>query len=283
MSGTVLVTGATGSVGREVVRALRRRGISVRAGVRDVARAREQLGAVHDVVRLDLADSSTWVAAADGCAGVFLIRPPGAGARLTTFVDAARGVDADHFVYLSALGARRTGTHRRIEEHLEGTSAPFAILRPAFLAQDLQGAYRRDIVEDGRLYVPAGDGRVAFVDAADVAEAAADVFARPELHERAAHTLTGPEALGFADVAALLTDALGRPIRYEAASGPGYLAHLRRRGMPWGAAIAHVFRQTAVQGGRHAVVDPTLATLLGRPGRTVADYVRDNADAWRTK
>ena len=90
-------------------------------------------------------------------------------------------------------------------------------------------AYRLDIVKDYRLYVPTEDGRVAFIDVADLGAVAAAIFANTEMHRSEGYTLTGPAALTFAEVAELLTSALGQPVRYQPASTIGYLQHPRRR------------------------------------------------------
>ena len=232
---TVLVTGATGNVGREVVRALRARGISVRAADRQPTRC----AAIFEAdgvtsVRLDLRDSSTFAAAVEGCSALFLLRPPAISdvkATLNPFVDVARERGVRHVVFLSVAGAGKNTLvpHHAVEVHLAARSDDWTVLRPGFFAQNLGDAYRRDIVEDDRLFVPAGRGRVAFVDVRDVAEVAAAALCDPASHAAKAYTLTGPAAVSFKDAAAILTEALGRTIRYDRASIASYALHLHRR------------------------------------------------------
>ena len=252
---TVLVTGATGNVGREVVGAARARGLTVRAADRDESRARELLGNEVDVVRLDYRDRSTF-ACADGADALFLMRPPAiadVADTLLPFVDEAR---------------------RR------GVSTGWTILRPGFFAQNFGDAYRRDIVADDRVYVPAGRGRVTFVDVRDLAEVAAAAFAFPTAHDLHAYTLTGAEAVGFTSAAARLTDVLGRPIRYEAASIVGYVLHLRGRGMPWAQVGVQTVLHAGLRFGQAERVDPTLERLLGHRPRSLEDYFRDHRNRW---
>lgn len=225
--GPVLVTGATGNSGREVVRALERRGIPYRAAVRDSE-------GVSSGVCFDFEDPGTWTSAAEGCTGLFLLRPPpisDVAKTLNPFVDAARSAGIEHVTFLSVAGAESNSLvpHHDVETHLKSGSGSWTILRPGFFAQNLQHAYLRDIRDDDRLYVPAGRGSVAFVDLRDVAEVAALSFEQPDAHHRLGYTLTGPAAFTFDEVAALLTEALDRKIDYEPASIPGYLSHLRRR------------------------------------------------------
>jgi uncharacterized protein YbjT (DUF2867 family) len=234
-------------------------------------------------VVLDFLDPATWPAALEGIEGVFLLRPPAisdVGPTLSAFVDTATAVQ--HVVFLSVAGAEKNAVipHAKVEAHLRAGSVPWTFLRPGFFAQNLCGAYRLDIREDDRIYVPAGDAAVSWVDTRDLGEAAALAFADPEARG-AAWTLTGAQTQTFAEVAALLTQHLGRRIRYVPASIPGYLAHLRRRGQPWGAAAVYTVLHTAVRMGAEARIDPTLARRLGRPPRTVEHTIVDHLELWR--
>ena len=281
----VLVTGATGNVGREVMRALRARNIEAWAADRHPDRVRALLGEEVKAVTLDYGDRSTF-ACTEGAGALFLLRPPAIAdvdATLLPFIDEARRRGVQHVVFLSVAGAEKNKLvpHHAVERHLmKGTG--WTILRPGFFAQNFGDAYRRDIVDDSRVYVPAGRGRVAFVDVRDLAEVASLVFALPTAHEREAYTLTGPEAVDFNTAAALLTEALGRAIRYEAASIVGYLLHLRARGMPWAQVGVQTVLHAGLRLGQAERVDPTLERLLGRRPRSLRDYIQDNHAVWAT-
>ena len=279
----ILVTGATGNVGREVVRALRAKNMVVRAADRDPARARALFGDDVDTVRFDYRDPATF-AAADGARALFLLRPPAIAdvkQTLLPFIDDARRRGVRQVVFLSVAGAGKNKLvpHHAVERHLAKASG-WTVLRPGFFAQNFGDAYRRDIVEDGRIYVPAGRGRVAFVDVRDLAELSAAIFASPAAHEETAYTLTGPEAIDFATAASQLSAALGRAIRYEPASVLGYVRHLHRRGMPWAQVGVQMVLHAGLRFGQAERVDPTLERLLGRRPRTVRDYVRDHRSTW---
>jgi uncharacterized protein YbjT (DUF2867 family) len=279
----VLVSGASGNVGREVVRACLARGLRVRAADRDQDRARQ----VRDVERttLDYRNPATFSAAAEGADALFLLRPPAiANVRdtLLPFVDEARRRGVRQVVFLSVAGAAKNKLvpHHAVEQHLLLRSAGWTILRPGFFAQNFGDAYRRDIVEDSRVYVPARGGRVAFVDVRDLAEVAASAFASPAEHDGRAYTLTGPEAIDFETAASLLTDALGREIRYEPAGILGYLLHLRRRKMPWAQIGVQTVLHAGLRFGQAEHVDPTLERLLGRRPRTLREYIGDHRSLW---
>jgi len=287
MTSPILVTGASGNAGREVIRALREREMPLRAAVHSVERARKSLGKDIDIVPFDFTDRSTWERATQGCAGVFLLRPPAISRvekTLNPFIDAARRHGAEHVVFLSVAGAgdNKLVPHHGVEVHLQSSLARFTILRPGFFSQNLQDAYRRDIREDDRIYVPAGKGRAAFVDLYDVADVAAEALLDPDAHAMKAYTLTGPKPVSFAEAAQTLSDILGRKIRYDAASIPGYLHHLRRRrGLRWGHALVQTILHVGLRFGQAERVDPTLEGILGRPGRTLETYVLKNIEIWK--
>lgn len=283
----VLVTGATGNTGREVVAALLRDGVTVRAAMRSPESSRLSQGI--ETTTLDFHDPGTFASAAQGCSSVFLLRPPPISdvqATLNRFIDAAREVGVDHVVFLSVMGATgsRVVPHAKVEEHLVARSSAtsrYTILQPGFFAQNLQDAYRRDIVEDGRLYVPVADARAAFIDLRDVAEVASLVFRHPDEHHEKTHALTGPEPVSFDAVAKMLSAALDRTIRYEPASVIGYLRHLRARQCPWAQSAVQLLIHLSVRYGHAATVKPDLHELLGHPGRTVQEYIRDHTRVWR--
>jgi uncharacterized protein YbjT (DUF2867 family) len=276
----VLVTGASGNVGREVVRALAARGAFTRAATRDGA------GAEHasEAVAFDFTDPGTYRAAAAGCDAMFLLRPPPlANVRetLIPFIDVARLEGVRHIAFLSVTGAgsNRFIPHHAVERRLLAASGDCTLLRPGFFAQNLGDAYRRDIVLDSRLYVPAGNARVRWVDVRDVAVVAAAVLCEPEAHRRKAYELSGLEALSFGEVARILQEALHRPVRYERASIPGYALHLRRRRQPWSQVAVQTFLHVAMRFGPKPT-DDTLGALLGRAPRTLREYVLDHTAVW---
>lgn len=263
---------------------LQARGIPARAAV---LADHDDLPDAHETVELDLLDPTTFSSAVAGTRALFLMRPPPiarVGPTVNALVDAAITAGVGHVVFVSVAGAdtNRIVPHHRVETHLQASAIDHTILRPGFFAQNLGDAYRADIRDNDRLYLPAGDGRVAFIDVRDLGEAAAGIFAEPGPHVGAAYHLTGPVAVTLDQVAEDLTTALGRTIRYEAAPVPGYLAHLRRRGMP----IAQVAVQTVLHVGlRRGDAEPVtfdLVDLLGREPRTINDYVNDHTEYWST-
>lgn len=283
--GAILVTGATGNVGQEVVRALLKSGARVLAGDYRPERVRALFGESVTAVRLDFYQRDTWPAALEGATHMFLMRPPAIAdvdKSLNPFVDAARDRGVDHVVFLSVAGAGKNKLvpHRKVEDHLRARSDHHTNLRPGFFAQNLQSSYRDDIVRDDRIYLPAGLAPVNWIDARDIAAVAALVLREPEKHRGQSYTLAGPGPVPWSVVTDALTAALGRPIRYQPASVLGYVRHLSRRGLPRGAIFVQTVLHFLLRFGQGATVDPTLERLLGRPGRGVSEYIADHAQLW---
>lgn len=279
----MLVMGATGNVGGATLRALRERGIPVRSAVARVMGAASEPGV--EPVELDVFRPETFGRAVDGIGGLFLLRPPPVskvGPTLNALTEAAVAAGVDHIVFSSVAGAdtNRVVPHHRVETHLRDHAPSWTVLRPGFFAQNLADAYRQDIVDDDRIHLPAGDGRVAFIDTRDIGAVAAAVFADPLPHGGRGYTLTGPRAVTFDDVASMLTTTLGRTVVYEPASILGYARHLRRRRLPLAQIAVQTVLHTGLRRGDAETVDPTLERLLGRKGRTIEDYVREHAATW---
>ena len=280
---SVFVTGSTGTVGCEVVRALSARQFRVRIGDRNPSRSRALFGDDVEAVHFDYGDRSTFAGVA-GSDALFLLRPPAIANVKTTllpFIDEAYRLGVKHVVFLSVAGAEtnRLVPHHAVEQHLFRRRG-WTVLRPGFFAQNLGDAYLRDLVDEDRLYVPAGRGRVSFVDVRDIAEVTAIAFQSLDAHDGRAYTLTGHEAISFGEVASTLTQLLGRPIRYQPASIVGYVRHLRARDMTWAQAGVQTVLHVGLRFGQAERVDPTLERLLHRPSRTVRSYIEDHRMLW---
>jgi uncharacterized protein YbjT (DUF2867 family) len=279
----IFVTGASGNVGREVVRELKKLKIEFRVGVR--ASDQNTRAVNTNSVIFDFLDHNTFSTAVEGCKAVFLLRPPAISntkATLNVFIDVARRSGVKHIVFISVAGAARNRLvpHHAVEQHLIAGPVDWTILRPGFFTQNLGDAYREDICHDNRIFLPAGSARVAFIDARDIAAVAVTALCNPAEHSGKAYKLTGPQALSFAEVAAILSDHLSRAITYRPASILGYMWHLLARRMPITQILVQTILHVGLRFGQAEDVDDTLLYLLKRKPCSVREYVRDHRTLW---
>lgn len=278
----VLVVGTTGRVGRHVAFGLQGAGVSTVAGVTTLRRRRvDELGGVRRV-HLDLGRPWTWPAALDGVDRVFLIRPPHITdmAELAPFLHALAERHVRHVVFLSVRGVNPLMPHWRVERELRRLELPTSLLRATDFMQNLEGPYLPELRDLSRILVPAGRGRTAFVDTRDVAALGVQLLQGAPPKREAVLTCTGPQALTGGDVASILSDVLGREVRYQPTRLLAYRRQLRRAGEP--AALLNV--QTAIhlaaRAGLAAGISPDMPMMLGRPATTFRQYAMDAQDAW---
>ncbi|WP_129113330.1 NmrA family NAD(P)-binding protein [Halegenticoccus tardaugens] len=297
----ILVTGATGTVGSEVLASLADDGDGrrasddverVRAGVRNVgaddlgdgyAPADSSRPAV-DAVEFDFERPETWGFAFEGVRAMFLVRPPSVPReRVVAAAEAAVRSGVEHVVYLSVLGAERNPLlpHRRIEKRLESADARCTFLRASYFMQNVTGIHAPEIRDCDEVFVPAGDGRISFVDARDVGAVAAAALAGdgPGRGSRA-YDLTGPAALDFSTVAAVLSDSLGRRIVYADPGPVEFVRRMRARDVPLGFAVAMLGIYAPARFGRAGRVTDDVERALGRPPTSLRAFVDDSRDAW---
>jgi len=219
----ILITGAAGKTGRAVIQALLARGQAVRALVHKPEQVRpvKELG-VQEVVAGDLCDPAAVGQAARGSRAIYHICPnmhPDEATIGQAVIAAARSAEVQHLVYHSVLHPQvEAMPHHwlkmRVEEQLFESGLSYTILQPAAYMQNVLAQWN-SIIQDGIYPVPYGvETRLGMVDLDDVAEAAATVLTEAG-HTGATYELAGAEALSQIEVAAVLADCLGRPVRVE--------------------------------------------------------------------
>lgn len=280
----IIVTGATGTIGRQLVRQLHDQGKSIRAVVRDMAKGRE-LGC--DLVLGDFNRPDSLAAAFKSAEALFLnsSASPELAAQQAGAIAAARLAGIRRIVKVSALGAQPGSRmalgrwHAEAERALRDSGLAWTILQPTSFMQNLLGS-AASIRSEGVFHGAFGDGRVPFIDAADVAAVAAEALS-VESHESKTYVLTGGEALTQAEVAAKIAAAVGKPVRYADLSVPDAVAGLIASGMPeW---LAHdlgaLMAFFAAGGG--AAVSPAVEQVTGRRPRSLDEFLSEHAGAFR--
>jgi uncharacterized protein YbjT (DUF2867 family) len=290
----ILITGSTGTIGRELLARMARAGVPVRAMTRNpegaVAAARAQGLDADPAIEWasgDLAAPATLARALDGVERAFLLSTaePRQAELQGNFIAAARAAGVRHVVKVSALGAGADALfpsgrlHAETERQLEASGLAFTHLRPHFFMQNLlKGA--ASIRAEDKLFAPMADARISLMDARDVAAVAAAVLLEGSRHEGQSYELTGPEALSFADLAAHLSEATGRPITYVAVSPEAAQKVLQQRSMPPWLIDTILGLYASFRTGRFAEVSPAVPTLTGGAARSFLDFVREHVDGF---
>lgn len=283
----ILVTGGTGTTGGEVVRLLREQGEPFTVMVRSAAKAETLQAAGVEVVLADLADPASLAPAMKGAESLFLLSGSVANqAELQlNAVEAAETAGVGFIVKVSALGADPESpltlgrAHADVEEGLAASGIPHAILRPGSFMQNFLGS-AETIRSQDRFYGSSGEGKVAMIDARDIASVAVAILTG-EGHTGQVYTLTGPEALSNAVAAAVLSEVLGREISYVDVPGDTLKAGLIEAGLDEWLADDLVTLNGMVAQGAGAQVTDDVERVTGRPARPFAQFAADYADAFR--
>jgi uncharacterized protein YbjT (DUF2867 family) len=279
----ILVTGATGKVGSEAVRLLRQRDLPVRAMVRDPAQAESLAADGAELARADLDAPATIDAALADVDTVILVSPGVPGQELNVVASAVRqGVK--HVIKVTSNASADSPIARRraqaeIEAGLAASGLARTLLRAnAFMQNTL--ALAPAIKRTGGFGSSAGAGRVGMVDARDVAAVAAEVATAPQAHAGRTYWLTGPALISYADVAAVLSEVLGRPVQYRPVSFEEDRAAMTQAGLPGPVAEMNAQAFSLIAEGDAAWFSQDIPTLLGRPARSFAQFAADFAPAF---
>jgi uncharacterized protein YbjT (DUF2867 family) len=275
----ILVTAATGQVGCEVVRRLAGAG-PVRAMVRDPAAVCDLAGA--EIVVASFENAPAMAAAMAGAEAVFLAGrdSPDYVTGQDRAIDAAARAGVRHVVKLSALGARPDSPvvlmrdHHAVEERLRASGMAWTFLRPHLYMQNLL-RFAGPVAADGRLAAPMGDGGYPFVDARDVAAAAAAVLRAPAVHAGRGYALTGPRAVGYAEIARRMGEIVGRDVRYEVFAPARFRADLEAAGIPaWRAADLAAIASAYTEAENRPA--DGVGELTGRPPTPLERFLTDH-------
>jgi uncharacterized protein YbjT (DUF2867 family) len=275
----ILVIGGGSKIGSALIQALQARGEEVRA----LVRGREFGKAVVDGVETvtgDLADPQSLRAAMAGVDGALLLSSPHRDAVRwhCNANDAACAAGMDLLVRSSILGADPdsaavfVASHGHCDRYLERSGLPYVILRPNLFLQNVPESTIPAVTGDGNFCLNADEARITMIDTRDVAAIASVALTEPG-HAGAHYDLTGPEALSYHDVAAKLSAALGREIRYVDVSDKAVRSALLELGLDQWFADALVglyedYRRSGANGYAAQVTD-TVEQLTGRPPRTL--------------
>lgn len=285
MSNTILVTGATGNVGSQVVEQLIASGVTPRVAVRSINKAESLKKAGAEPVEMDLDRPETVQSALTGVDKVFLVSPfvPNMVELTAILIEAAKRANVQQIVKLSALaqpGIALSKWHEEMEKAITSSNIPFTFLRPNGFMQNFVNAMAESIKSDNAFYLNAGDGKVSFVDTRDIASVAVAALITSG-HEGQSYTITGAQALSHAETAAILSQVLGRTINYVDVPEDVVRQGMQGAGMPEPTVNALLELYASYKAGQAATVSPVVEQVTGKQPISFEQFAKDYAEVWQ--
>ncbi len=279
---TILITGATGTVGTATIKTLEESGAHIRAGVHSIIKGERLKHPQVELVEIDFSRPETIEAAMTGVEKLFLITPFSETQveMAKCLVEQARKCDIKHIVRLSAYGAdAEPGTqlgrwHREIEKLIENSGIPFTHLRPVSFMQNFANFYGENIRNDNAIFLPLADGKISYLDVRDIAEVAKNVLMTDQYYNQAI-TLTGPEALSVQQVAHQIAHVTGRNISYQEITDEEAREAMLSHHVPDNLVDAMIELHAAGKAGNCAEVTNEVERITGKKARDFHQFAHD--------
>jgi uncharacterized protein YbjT (DUF2867 family) len=284
----ILVTGASGTVGKAVLTEVARSGAKHKAMYRSASEAAKAPAGTQAVIA-DFAKKETLAAALQGVESVYLVCSPipDLVQLEANMIDASVAAGVKHIVLNSALGAGDytksfPSGHRKVENKLKATGISFTILRPNSFHQNVVTYFAPSIRTQGVFYSSMRDARVSFLDVRDIAVVAAKVLAGGE-HRGKTYELNGPEALSYSEVAEKISKHAGRKVQYVDIPVDAQRKAMLEQGMPAWQVDALLDLQGYYTSGKGGSIDSLPQSLLGRSPITMDRFLAESAGEFRSQ
>jgi uncharacterized protein YbjT (DUF2867 family) len=284
----ILVTGASGNVGKAVLSEVAQSGAPHKAMYRSKVEAVKAPACTATVIA-DFAKKETLAPALRGIDSVYLVCSPipDLVQLETNVIDASVAASVKHIVLNSALGAGDydksfPSWHRKVEDRLRGSGISYTILRPNSFHQNVKAFFAPSIRAQGVFYSSMGQVRVSFIDIRDIAVVAAKALTGGQ-HAGKIYELNGPEALNYGELAQRITPHAGRAVQYVDIPFDAQRKAMLEQGMPGWQVDALLDLQKYYTSGKGGSVDSLLSDLLGRPPITMGRFLAESAADFRSQ
>ncbi|QQF62189.1 NmrA family NAD(P)-binding protein [Bacillus halotolerans] len=274
----ILITGGTGTTGSRIAKRLIEQGYSVRIASRKKGEISNA-----EYVYFDWKDESSFTPALERVKRIYLVAPVGVfdpSPYVLPFLKEAKRLGAERVVMLSASAVPEDGPvfgalHRAVRGFPE-----WAVLRPSYFMQNfINVQHRMSIQTEGQIITAAGEGKLGFIDADDIAETGVRALIDSVPHNTH-HILTGPEALSYAEAAEIIGAAAGRPVTHVSMSSSELQNRMETAGLPADYARFMAELDEAIRHGAEHRVTDTVKRVTGKEPRSLDEFAADHASYW---
>jgi uncharacterized protein YbjT (DUF2867 family) len=285
----ILITGATGNMGRETIKELikiNNNDLEIIAAVRNIAKAKKELSVFEGIKfrKFDFMDEQSMETSLETIDKVLLVRPPAISQvdeYILPFIKMMKRKAIEQVVFLSLQGVEKNPIvpHHKIEKYIKAKEIPYTFLRPSFFMQNLSTTHQLEIKEKDEIFIPAGNGKTNFIDLRDIAEVAALVLMK-DGHLNKGYELTGRRGYTYQEIGNILSITLKRKITYKNPSVFKFFFRKRKEGMATSKIIVMIGLYTVSKLGKANHKTETLKQLLYREPRDFRTFAEDYKDLW---
>jgi len=280
----VLITGATGNIGTEVLKALSQMDhpLNIFAGVRDIGLYNKKPGPFKaKPILFDFTNTETFKNAIKNMDVLFLLRPPQLSEVKKYFeplIDTVKASSIKHIVFLSVQGVEKSKwiPHHKIEQLILASRIPFTFLRPAYFMQNFTGTLHQDLVKDNRIFLPAGSAKFTIVDVVDIGEVIATILNDLDNHSGKSYELTNNEQLSFKEMATKLSNGLNREINYISPNLVNFYLTKRRQKMNGALILVMIMLHYLPRFQAAPKITDCIKNILGRKPGSFDQFVAEN-------
>lgn len=285
--GRILVTGASGNVGKYVVQYALKNEQSVTVAGTCIEKLIEIFGNEVNVAHFDFTDPATFDNALKDVDRVFIMRPPHLGRPedLKPFIDALSihgGMKLVCFLSLIGVENNPIPPHHKIEKYIAQAKLPYCHIRPSFFMQNISGIHAFEIKHFNKIVVPVKKSLTSFIDAEDIGEITAKVLSEPAVHQNKEYSITGSKAINYWEVAKILSQVLEREIIYanpKPSFAKKYWIEVRGLEKEYCNVMGMLYMMTRF--GTAKKVTPVFEQVMGKKAQTFEQFARKNLQYWK--
>ena len=280
----VLITGATGNVGIQVIESLRNLSLDLEifAGLRDIDHDSEKLRKYGiKTLKFNFTDPETFSDALSRVDILFLLRPPqlsNVSEYFEPLINMASTCEIKHIVFLSVQGVDNSSIipHYQIEKLIVESKIPYTFLRPAYFMQNFTTILRKDIIEKKLIFLPAGTAKFTLIDVRDVGAVAATIISDFEAHTNQSYELTSLEKLTFKEMAEKMSSILKITIRYRSPNLINFFITKRSEKLPFSLILVMIMLHFLPRFKKEPQISKWVYILTGREPISFEQFVIDN-------